>query len=104
MQVNHTFDTLSVALDDLIRAAGDGDIDQDATVAVMVALEETVPTLMLSEVRVLHEKLERAMAVVQNRRDELADKLGEIKHSRRALSSYDHIRTFDKEQRLYRRA
>ena len=40
----------------------------------------------------------------QRRRDEVTKSLGEIKHSRRALSSYDHIKTFDKEQRIYRRA
>ena len=64
----------------------------------MQALEESVPTLEVHEVRVLHGKLEQAMLAFQRRRDEVAESLGEIKRSRRALSSYDHIKTFDKEQ------
>ena len=70
----------------------------------MAALVEAVPSLHPDQVRVLHEKLECAMAAVHTRQERIAEKLGEIKHSRRALSSYDHIKTFDKEQRLYRRA
>ena len=105
MQGRRSYDDLARALDDLISAAGgEGDLDEEAHAILMRALEESVPTLEVHEVRVLHGKLEQAMLVFQRRRDEVAESLGEIKRSRRALSSYDHIKTFDKEQRLYRRA
>ena len=104
MQGEHSYETLSAALDELVLSARDGQLDPVGNDALMAALEETVPTLKREEVHQLHEKLELAMSAVQGHRDQLAEKLGEIKHSRRALNSYDHIRTFDKEQRLYRRA
>jgi|GEM_PF-4941910 len=102
---SHNFEYLSSALDGLISAAaGEGELDEAEHERLMVELVEAVPHLEVAQVRILHEKLEYAMAAVQDRQEAVAEKLGEIKHSRRALSSYDHIKTFDKEQRLYRRA
>ena len=105
MQGRHSYDDLAQALDGLISAAGgEVDIDEEAHAGLMQALEHSVPTLQVHEVRALYGKLEEAMLAFKRRRDEVAESLSEIKRSRRALSSYDHIKTFDKEQRLYRRA
>ena len=105
MKDSHSYETLSAALDDLIAAAAGGDeLDEAEHETLMVSLVEAVPMLETAQVRSLHEKLETAMRAFEERRDLVAERLGEIKHSRRALSSYDHIKTFDKEQRLYRRA
>ena len=105
MPASDAYEPLAQALDDLIAvASGEGELDEDQNASLMSALVEAVPSLEPDEVRVLHEKLECAMAAIHARQVLVAEKLGEIKHSRRALSSYDHIKTFDKEQRLYRRA
>ena len=96
------YEALSRGLDDLISAAsGEDELDERENEALMGALMDAVPALASQEVRALQVKLERAMEAIQRRCDAVAERLGEIKHSRRALNSYDHIKTFDKEPVSY---
>ena len=99
------YEQLADALDALIVAATGGeDLDEQGHAELMAALVEAVPSLPEREVQLLHDKLECAMQAIRVRQDQVAEGLCEIKGSKRALQGYDHIKSFDKEQRLYRRA
>jgi hypothetical protein len=99
------YEQLADALDAFIAAvAGGEDLDEQGHADLMAALVEAVPSLPERQVQSLHDKLECAMQAVRVRQDQVSEGLSEIKGSKRALQGYDHIKPFDKEQRLYRRA
>jgi len=86
------------------RAKAEEGIDEAAVAGLMEQLEAATTALAREEIEQLQLLLVDAMAVVEDRMTWVADELCEIKQSRRALQGYDHIRNFDTEQRLYRRA
>jgi hypothetical protein len=79
-------------------------IDQDAVNGLLMSVQDAMPVLERGEATALLAIVDQAVVKIVHCQAEIDAALGEIQHSRRALSGYDHIKTHDTQQRLFRRA
>jgi len=99
------FESLNQRILGLAESLSGGEaVSEGAVQSLMVQIREGLPSMSVSEVQQLKCRVDEAIALMAEQKEQAAIELRRIRNGKNALNGYSHIRGYQTSQKLNRQA